>query len=88
MDPDQQSLPPRLHPHTDVGPSRVTGQLHMPARAQQRLEGLLRAVPAISRELEPPVVLQQIVSTAVELVGARYGAPAVLNRAQGHPRRC
>ncbi|MFI8091027.1 PP2C family protein-serine/threonine phosphatase [Streptomyces sp. NPDC086080] len=49
------------------------------ARAQWRMSGLLGAVLAVSRELELPVVLRRIVSTAMELVGARYGALGVLN---------
>jgi len=49
------------------------------ARAQQRMERLLNAVLAVSRELELPVVLRRIVSTAMDLVDARYGALGVLN---------
>ncbi|GAA1416798.1 hypothetical protein GCM10009601_09680 [Streptomyces thermospinosisporus] len=48
------------------------------ARAQRRMERLLDAVLAVSRELELPVVLRRIVSTAMELVDARYGALGVL----------
>ncbi|WP_353051352.1 GAF domain-containing SpoIIE family protein phosphatase [Streptomyces sp. Caat 7-52] len=44
-----------------------------------RLQGLLDAVVAISREVELPSVLRRIVSTAMDLVGARYGALGVLN---------
>ncbi|MBO2444989.1 SpoIIE family protein phosphatase [Actinomadura nitritigenes] len=43
------------------------------------MRALLDAVLAISRELDLPVVLRRIVSTAMELVGARYGAMGVLN---------
>ncbi|WP_157865133.1 GAF domain-containing protein, partial [Streptomyces prasinopilosus] len=43
------------------------------------MRGLLGAVLSISRELELPVVLRRIVSTAMELVDARYGALGVLN---------
>ncbi len=50
-----------------------------PARSQRRMERLLNAVLAVSRELELPVVLRRIVSTAMELVDARYGALGVLN---------
>ncbi|MGW5371363.1 PP2C family protein-serine/threonine phosphatase [Streptomyces sp. NPDC004011] len=46
-----------------------------------RLQGLLDAVVAITREVELPAVLRRIVTTAMELVGARYGALGVLNRA-------
>ncbi|WSL80851.1 SpoIIE family protein phosphatase [Kitasatospora sp. NBC_01266] len=49
-------------------------------RAQARLQGLLDAVLAISREMELPGVLRRIVTAAMELVGARYGALGVLDR--------
>ena len=48
-------------------------------RVHDQLQQLLRAVLAISRELELPVVLRTIVVTAMELVGARYGALGVLD---------
>ncbi|MET9390109.1 GAF domain-containing SpoIIE family protein phosphatase [Streptomyces sp. NPDC006624] len=44
-----------------------------------RMQGLLDAVVAISREVELPAVLHRIVTTAMELVGARYGALGVLS---------
>ncbi|MFJ3306606.1 PP2C family protein-serine/threonine phosphatase [Streptomyces sp. NPDC086549] len=44
-----------------------------------RLQGLLDAVVAISREVELPAVLHRIVTTAMDLVGARYGALGVLD---------
>ncbi|MEV8596216.1 GAF domain-containing SpoIIE family protein phosphatase [Streptomyces sp. NPDC052012] len=43
------------------------------------MERLLHAVLAVSRELELPVVLRRIVTTAMELVDARYGALGVLD---------
>ncbi|WP_045878560.1 GAF domain-containing SpoIIE family protein phosphatase [Pseudofrankia sp. DC12] len=49
------------------------------SRANQRVQALLAAVLVVSRELDLPVVLRQIVSTAMELVGARYGALGVLD---------
>ncbi|GAA2271968.1 hypothetical protein GCM10010415_43500 [Streptomyces atrovirens] len=58
---------------------RVTGQIDDPAWAQRGMERLLNAALAVSRELELPVVLRHIVSTAMELVDARYGALGVLN---------
>jgi serine phosphatase RsbU (regulator of sigma subunit) len=79
MKPEQRPLPPRLHLHMDAEPGGVIEQLDVLARAQARLLGLLDAVLAISRELELPEVLRQIVSTALELVGARYGALGVVN---------
>ncbi|WP_369053368.1 GAF domain-containing sensor histidine kinase [Kineococcus terrestris] len=47
-------------------------------RHQQRLNGLLDAVVAVSADLELSAVLERIVTTATELVDARYGALGVL----------
>ncbi|MDT0265929.1 SpoIIE family protein phosphatase [Streptomyces sp. DSM 44915] len=58
---------------------RLSEQLHDLARAQQSLQSLLDAVLGISGELELPAVLRRIVSTAMDLVGARYGALGVLD---------
>ncbi|SOD62956.1 GAF domain-containing protein [Streptomyces zhaozhouensis] len=58
---------------------RISAQLHDLARAQGSLQGLLDAVLGISGELELPAVLRRIVSTAMHLVGARYGALGVLD---------
>ncbi|MEU5442095.1 GAF domain-containing SpoIIE family protein phosphatase [Streptomyces griseofuscus] len=46
--------------------------------AMDRLQGLLDAVVAITRENELPSALYRIVTTAMDLVGARYGALGVL----------
>lgn len=62
---------------TELG--RIDEQLHALAAAKARVEGLLDAVVAITRELELPAVLQRIVTTAMDLVGARYGALGVLD---------
>ncbi|MFE6690457.1 PP2C family protein-serine/threonine phosphatase [Streptomyces sp. NPDC057743] len=48
-------------------------------RSQAQLQALLDAVLAISRELELPAVLHRIVTTAMDLVDARYGALGVLH---------
>ncbi|WP_233358663.1 PP2C family protein-serine/threonine phosphatase [Thermomonospora amylolytica] len=64
-------------PSDDLG--RLTGRFGMPARAQERMQALLEAVMAVSRELELPVVLRRIVDTAMELADARYGALGVLD---------
>ena len=47
--------------------------------AHQRLSGLLGAVVAVSSELDLAAVLQRIITTACNLVGARYGALGVLS---------
>lgn len=79
MKPDHHSLPLRPRLRVDAEPERVAEQLNALTRAQERLQGLLDAVLTISRELELPEVLHQIVSTATDMVGARYGALAVVN---------
>nr|BFD96114.1 hypothetical protein KitaXyl93_74740 [Kitasatospora sp. Xyl93] len=48
------------------------------ARAKDRLQGLLSAVLAIGGDLDLPAVLHRIVTTAMDLAGARYGALGVL----------
>ncbi|HZG05682.1 MAG TPA: GAF domain-containing SpoIIE family protein phosphatase, partial [Streptomyces sp.] len=63
----------------DAGPERSDERLQAVVRAQHRLQGLLEAVMSISRELELPVVLRRIVTAAMELVDARYGALGVLD---------
>ncbi|MGW1378386.1 PP2C family protein-serine/threonine phosphatase [Streptomyces sp. NPDC002446] len=57
----------------------IAEQLQALTLAKDRLQGLLDAVLAISRELELPAVLHRIVTTAMDLVGARYGALGVLH---------
>jgi len=68
---------PRLSCDSDL--DDVAEQVRQLARAQERMQALLEAVLAVSRKLELPVVLQRIVSAAMELVDARYGALGVLN---------
>ena len=46
--------------------------------AQRRMTGLLDAVVAVSSDLDLPVVLSRIVTSACELVDARYGALGVI----------
>lgn len=58
---------------------RIGEQMHALARAQRSLQGLLEAVLGISSALELPTVLRRIVRTAMDLVGARYGAMGVLD---------
>ncbi len=45
---------------------------------QGRLRGLLAATRAISSDLSLPVLLQRVVQSACDLVGARYGALGVI----------
>ncbi|MFI9324842.1 hypothetical protein ACIGXI_34390 [Kitasatospora aureofaciens] len=55
---------------------QIAEQLRSLARAQDRLHDLYEAV--LGRDVDLSVVLQLIVDTAMELVGARYGALGVL----------
>ncbi|MCX4458917.1 SpoIIE family protein phosphatase [Streptomyces sp. NBC_01340] len=74
----QEGKPPpvsRLRLGTEL--ERIAEQLKLLARAQDELHELYEAV--LSREVELSVVLELIVSTAMELVGARYGALGVLD---------
>ncbi|MGR6973404.1 PP2C family protein-serine/threonine phosphatase [Streptomyces cynarae] len=67
----------RLRLRDELG--RIDEQLRALLSAMDRLQGLLDAVVAISREVELPGVLNRIVTTAMDLVGARYGALGVLD---------
>ncbi|MFF7976935.1 SpoIIE family protein phosphatase [Streptomyces sp. NPDC007905] len=69
---------PDLHVRLRSELGRIDEQLRALLSSMDRLQGLLDAVVAISREVELPGVLHRIVTTAMELVGARYGALGVL----------
>lgn len=68
---------PLLRLEAELG--RIEERLRALAAARARIEGLLGAVVAITREVELPAVLNRIVTTAMELVGARFGALGVLD---------
>ncbi|WP_369390374.1 PP2C family protein-serine/threonine phosphatase [Streptomyces sp. CG1] len=69
--PDLERLDAELH--------QVVDELRDLTTAKDRLQGLLHAVVAISREMELSAVLHRIATTAMGLVGARYGALGVLD---------
>ena len=73
----QQHPDPTLRLRLGTELERIAEQLRSLARAQDQLHDLYEAV--LSRDVELPVVLGLIVSTAMELVGARYGALGVLD---------
>lgn len=58
---------------------RITERVQRSADVQGRMRALLEAVLVVSRELELPVVLRRIVTTAMELADARYGALGMLD---------
>ncbi|MEU6006610.1 GAF domain-containing SpoIIE family protein phosphatase [Streptomyces sp. NPDC047453] len=70
---------PDLLARLDAELGRIDEQLHALATAKDRVQGLLEAVVAITREVELPAVLHRIVTTAMDVVGARYGALGVLD---------
>ncbi|MFF4788602.1 PP2C family protein-serine/threonine phosphatase [Streptomyces sp. NPDC001276] len=75
----ERSPRPDLLARLDAELGRIDEQLHALAAAKDRVQGLLEAVVAITREVELPAVLHRIVTTAMDLVGARYGALGVLD---------
>ncbi|MBM9510131.1 PP2C family protein-serine/threonine phosphatase [Actinacidiphila acididurans] len=75
----QPSGIPGLRLRLDTELDEIAEHLRALADAKDRLQNLLEAVLAISRETELPVVLGRIVTTAMNLVGARYGALGVLD---------
>ncbi|MFJ7332862.1 PP2C family protein-serine/threonine phosphatase [Streptomyces sp. NPDC101116] len=81
--PGQPHLP-ELHVRLRTELDRIDDQLRSLLDAMDRMQGLLDAVVAISREVELPAVLHRIVTTAMDLVGTRYGALGVLNDTGEH----
>ncbi|NUQ95090.1 MAG: SpoIIE family protein phosphatase [Streptomyces sp.] len=75
----EPQLPPDLRLRLDDQLDEIAGQLRSLATARDRLQRLLDAVLAISRETDLPTVLHRIVTTAMGLAGARYGALGVLD---------
>ncbi|AXI80908.1 PP2C family protein-serine/threonine phosphatase [Peterkaempfera bronchialis] len=70
---------PELYPPLDPHLLEIAEQLQELARAQGRLQSLLAAMLSISRDLDLQMVLRRIVTAAMELSGARYGALGVLD---------
>ncbi|MDF3292710.1 SpoIIE family protein phosphatase [Streptomyces sp. RB6PN23] len=73
----QQSRLPEVRLRLGAELERIAEQLRSLARAQDQLHDLYEAV--LSRDVELSVVLRLIVATAMDLVGARYGALGVLD---------
>jgi len=67
---------PRAHLDTVIG-DLVTAAQEVLA-TQGRLRSLFEASRLVASELDLPVVLRRIISAAVDLVGARYGAIGVI----------
>ncbi|WP_093837937.1 PP2C family protein-serine/threonine phosphatase [Streptomyces aidingensis] len=79
-----ESDPPGLRQNLNEQLEGIAEQLRALAQARDRLRGLLSAVLAIGGDLELPAVLHRIVTTAMELVDARYGALGVLAPSGDH----
>ncbi|WP_225835268.1 PP2C family protein-serine/threonine phosphatase [Streptomyces sp. NK08204] len=75
----EQPRRPDLMARLDAALDRIDEELRALATAKERVQSLLDAVVAITREVELPAVLHRIVTTAMGLVGARYGALGVLD---------
>jgi serine phosphatase RsbU (regulator of sigma subunit) len=75
----KQPRRPDLMARLDAELGRIDEELRALATAKDRVQSLLDAVVAITREVELPAVLHRIVTTAMALVGARYGALGVLD---------
>ncbi|MFG2660026.1 PP2C family protein-serine/threonine phosphatase [Streptomyces sp. NPDC048425] len=80
----RQPHTPDLHERLRAELGRIDEQLRSLLDAMDRVQGLLDAVVSISREVELPAVLNRIVTTAMELVGAHYGALGVLDESGDH----
>ncbi|MEW2492744.1 PP2C family protein-serine/threonine phosphatase [Streptomyces nodosus] len=79
----EQRHDPDLLERLDAALGRIDEQLSALTAAKARIQGLLDAVVTITRETELPAMLHCIVTTAMDLVGARYGALGVLDEADG-----
>ncbi|MER5218824.1 PP2C family protein-serine/threonine phosphatase [Streptomyces flaveus] len=73
----RRQSPTASGPAGDADLAGIAEQVGQLTRAQGRMQALLDAVLAVGRELELPVVLREIVSAAMQLVNARYGALGV-----------
>ncbi|MFJ9718741.1 PP2C family protein-serine/threonine phosphatase [Streptomyces sp. NPDC101213] len=82
--PPGEESPPASRPRPGGRPEDAARQPRPPARAKDRLQGLLSAVLAISGDLDLPAVLHRIVTTAMDLADARYGALGVLAPSGDH----
>ncbi|MFC4030790.1 PP2C family protein-serine/threonine phosphatase [Streptomyces polygonati] len=70
------SQPAPMPPYDDL--LRIAEQLKDLGRTQEKLHTLLSAMLSVSRDLDLPRVLRRIVTSAMGLVRARYGAMGVL----------
>lgn len=80
-EPSGQARTPDVPPgqRLDAQLDEIAEKLRELATAKDRLQGLLDAVLALSREDDLPAVLYRVVATAMDLTGARYGALGVLD---------
>jgi hypothetical protein len=84
---EEEPLRPRfpdLRRQLNAELDQIAAQLQTLAQAKNRLQDLLEAVLSFGRELDLDAVLHRLVTTAMELVGARYGALGVLDESGEH----
>lgn len=79
MDDDPLTFPdvPRLELEKTI--AELMARAQQVLTAQGRLRSLLGATRAVSEDLDLDTVLRRIISAAIELVGARYGALGVID---------
>ena len=77
-DAPRPSFPDAPRAHLDSVIEQLVAAAELVLKTQGRLRSLLEASRDVASEIELPVVLRRIISAAVELVGARYGAIGVI----------
>jgi signal transduction histidine kinase len=77
------SFPDIPRGNLDAALDELVLQARTVLETQSRLRALLRANQAVVSQLELPVVLRRIAQSAVELVGAEYGALGVISPVGG-----
>ncbi|MBC7517705.1 MAG: GAF domain-containing protein, partial [Microbacteriaceae bacterium] len=78
MDNERLTFPDESKGQLDEAISNLIERAAEVLRSQGRLRALIRANQAVVEHLDLPTVLHSIVESAVELVGARYGALGVI----------
>lgn len=79
MPEEQRQVPEALSAHMEASLERLAEQARALGERQELLRNLLDAVFAVNSEIDLSSVLRRIVSSAMSLAGARYGALGVLD---------